>query len=82
MAEQYLAKAALSNGMSKEKIKTFTDSTAAGEYLKKIIKDGDIILAKGSQNNVRIEKALELIIKDQENKNSLLVRQGEMWKNK
>lgn len=82
LAEKYMVKAALSNGMDQKKIQTFPDSSAAGEYLKKIVKDGDIILAKGSQNNVRIEKAIELILKDQDNKDTLLVRQGDMWKNK
>lgn len=80
--KKYTVPAAIEEGLSVKKIKSFASSTDAGEYLKKIIKKGDIVLAKGSQNNVRLEKALEAIIKDADRKKEILVRQGDEWINR
>lgn len=77
VAQKYLADEAKKNGISQ--IESFDKSTEAGEWLKKNIKEGDIILAKGSQNKVRIEKAIELIMAHPEQKENILVRQGKEW---
>lgn len=63
---------------STKKIKHFDDSLAAGEYLQKIIKKDDIIFIKGSQG-VRMEKVVEEIMAQPEDKAKLLVRQGAEW---
>jgi UDP-N-acetylmuramoyl-tripeptide--D-alanyl-D-alanine ligase len=81
-AEKYLAEAAIAKGFLKSKVKCFDDAISAGKHLRKIIREDDIILAKGSQNNVRLEKALELIMKDSDKKREILVRQGEEWQNR
>lgn len=81
-AEKYLISAAIQTGLNKKAIKSFGNAKEAGDYLKKFLKPGDILLAKGSQNNVRLEKALEIIIKDQDKKRDILVRQGDEWKNR
>lgn len=81
-AEKHLAQEAINSGFKKSKVKSFSESVSAGQYLSKIITEGDILLAKGSQNNVRIERALELLIKDQDKKRDILVRQGDEWQNK
>jgi UDP-N-acetylmuramoyl-tripeptide--D-alanyl-D-alanine ligase len=59
--------------------KVCESSVDAGEYLKHIIKEGDIVLVKGSQS-ARMEKAIEQILQDPINDRKLLVRQDEEWK--
>lgn len=46
--------------------------------IQKIISSGDIILIKGSQK-MRLEKVVEKIMKDKDNKKSLLCRQDKEW---
>lgn len=79
-AKKYLASAVLSSGYKKENIKSFIDSTKAGDYVKNIIKKGDVILCKGSQNNIRLEKVVEKIMLNKKEAENILVRQGEFWK--
>jgi hypothetical protein len=44
-----------------------------------MIEPGDVILVKGSQNNVRTEKVIEIIMKEPMDRKKLLVRQSEFW---
>lgn len=68
-------------GMAEGKIFEFSNSIEAGNFIKSFIKDSDIVLVKGSQG-MRMEKTVEAILFDKENKGKLLVRQDEEWKNK
>ncbi len=68
-------------GFNKKKIRKFSDSKEAGLELKKIIKEGDIILVKGSQA-IRMERVVEEIMAHPENKENLLVRQEKEWQNR
>jgi UDP-N-acetylmuramoyl-tripeptide--D-alanyl-D-alanine ligase len=70
-----------SAGMDTESIFEFMNSLEAGEFLKTFIKPGDFILIKGSQG-MRMERTVEAILLDQENKSRLLVRQDKEWKDK
>ncbi|MDD3481274.1 MAG: cyanophycin synthetase, partial [Patescibacteria group bacterium] len=79
-AEKYIPNAASDKGMNREKIKSFSGSDEAGDYLKKIIREGDVILLKGSQNAARMERAVAKILKDPEKASKLLVRQSDFWK--
>ena len=65
-------------GMDKEKIFEFSNSRETGEFLKTFVKEGDLVLIKGSQG-IRMERAVEKILEDQKNKNKLLVRQDKEW---
>ena len=56
----------------------FSNSREAGEYVKTLIGKDDLILVKGSQS-MRMERAVETILLDQENKDKLLVRQDKEW---
>lgn len=56
----------------------FSNSREAGEFLKTFIKKNDLILIKGSQG-MRLERAVEAILQNQENKAKLLVRQEPEW---
>lgn len=69
---------ALEAGMKEENILEFLDSREAGENLVKLIQKGDLILLKASQG-IRMERAVEAILKDKENKEKLLVRQNKEW---
>ena len=78
---KFIAEGARRSGFDAFKIFEFSDSTEAGEAVKKIIQEGDLILVKGSQS-ARMEKAVEIIMAHPEDKETLLVRQEEEWKNR
>lgn len=82
VASRYVVAAAKAAGMAAEKIKSFDDSVQAGRYLKKEVAKGDIVLVKGSQNKVRLEKAIEQFMAHPEEKERVLVRQSGFWKNR
>ena len=69
---------AMEAGMNMDKIFEFADSMEAGDFIKTFVQRGDMILVKGSQG-VRMERVVEKILLDQENKKKLLVRQDEEW---
>jgi UDP-N-acetylmuramyl pentapeptide synthase len=58
--------------------KFFATATEAGAYLKEQLKPGDLVLAKGSQNNVRVEQAVAELLADPADK-KLLPRQEKFW---
>lgn len=69
---------AIEAGINLENVFDFNDSREAGKFLKTLIKKNDLVFVKGSQG-VRMERAVEEILLDQENKNKLLVRQDTEW---
>lgn len=78
---KYFAEGARKSGFDTAKIFEFDNAVEAGEAVKQIMQEGDLILVKGSQS-ARIEKAVEKIMAHPENKKNILVRQEEEWKNK
>ena len=78
---KFIAEGARRSGFDAFKIFEFSDSTEAGEAVKKIIQEGDLILVKGSQS-ARMEKAVEIIMAHPEDKETLLVRQEKEWENR
>lgn len=72
---------ALHRGFPQKQLFHFDDAETAGKYLQSILKKGDTILVKGSQNKVRLERLIMLIMKEPERANELLVRQDYVWKN-
>ncbi len=79
---RYIAEGALNNGMDEKNIYQFDDSRQAGKFLETILKEGDIVLAKGSQNTIFMERLVEEVMLHPEEKEKLLVRQEGEWKNK
>jgi len=75
---RYAADIALENGMRKEVVFHYDNSVQAGEALKHIIENGDVVLVKGSQG-VRLEKTIAKILAHPEKKAELLVRQDKEW---
>ena len=59
-------------------VEFFSDSRAAGDALRKIIKAGDIVLVKGSQS-LRMERVVEQVMAEPERRKELLVRQDNEW---
>jgi len=68
------------NKMHKKHIHEYNDSSSASEFLKSFVAEGDLVLVKGSQS-MRMEKIVEILMAEPENKGELLVRQEDVWKN-
>jgi len=73
-----IAEGALDAEMSEKNIFQFDNSTEAGEMLKEMLKENDVILLKGSQS-IRMEKAVAQIMSEPQKAGELLVRQEEEW---
>ncbi|EKD63183.1 MAG: hypothetical protein ACD_51C00323G0007 [uncultured bacterium] len=73
------AEEAIKGGMDKGLVFSFDDAKIAGEFLKAKIKVGDVILVKGSQNKVRLERLVKEIMAEPEKARELLVRQDGIW---
>lgn len=71
---------AAGNQMPKENIYTFENSTLAKSKVQELVQPGDTILVKGSQG-MRMERVVEEIMAEPENKKQLLVRQSKKWQN-
>ncbi len=74
-----IAEGALAAGMSEDNIFQFEDSREAGKFLEGKLQEGDVILVKGSQGGVRMEKMVEEIMAHPEEREKLLVRQEGEW---
>ncbi len=78
---KFISEEAKSQGFSSDNIFEFSTSQEAGKPLQETIKEGDLILVKGSQG-IRMEKIIEEIMAHPEDKEKLLVRQEKEWRNK
>ena len=74
-ANEFLAAAAEKKGC---KVQSFESPYTLGEYLKPIIKENTVILAKGSQNRVFAEEAVKQLLANPADQ-SKLVRQSKEW---
>ncbi len=57
----------------------FSDSVSAGQKAEEIVKEGDIVLVKGSQSS-RMEKVSYILLSNKEESEKVLVRQDGYWK--
>jgi len=73
-----IADEAIAGGMSKDVISSYSSSVEAGEALVNVVKEGDIVLVKGSQS-VRLERATKLLLREPKKADRLLVRQEKEW---
>ena len=76
MANQQLALAARKNGCQ---TRTFADPVSAGTFASQVLKEGAVVLIKGSQDRVYAEEATKVLLRDG-NDVAKLVRQDECWK--
>lgn len=74
---KFIAEAAM-NQLGKDKIFTFPTPDEAKLKIQEFIKQGDIILVKGSQS-MRLEKIVKEIMAEPDKAGELLVRQSEHW---
>lgn len=69
------------NKFNPKNIFSFASPMEAGRKLQEILKDGDLVLVKGSQG-MRMEKVVEEIMADPQKAGELLCRQNKEWKEK
>lgn len=79
---EFIATKALEKGMSEKRVHSFKNTLEAVEFFKNNIKKGDLILVKGSQNNVRLERFVKEFMAFPEEAKDLLVRQEDVWQAK
>ncbi len=73
------AEEAIKAGLDKNNVWSFKDAKDAGRFLRTKLRTGDVILVKGSQNKVRLERLVKEIMLEPGRARELLVRQGSGW---
>jgi UDP-N-acetylmuramyl pentapeptide synthase len=73
-----IGKGAEEAGFDTAALRHFDTALQAGDFLGDMIKDGDVVLIKGSQS-VRLEKAVKLLLAEPGKAQELLVRQEKEW---
>jgi len=74
-----IAEGAQRGGMSASMIHAFRTSKEAGEFLSRSLSRHDVVLAKGSQNKVRMEHLVKACMKYPEEARKKLIRQEPYW---
>lgn len=77
----FMADEAKKNGLAKENVWYFASSEEAGRELQDLIKEGDVILVKGSQG-IRMEKIVKELMAEPQRAKELLVRQEGGWEDR
>lgn len=80
-AAGWIAEKALERGMAAESVHIFNYPAEALEFLRGELKEGDLMLVKGSQNRMRLERVIKELMKYPEEAKNLLVRQEKVWDN-
>lgn len=78
-AKSYIAGKALKLGFNRKNVNSFMTAKDAGLFLKKNLEKGSLVYFKGSQNKVRLEKAVKMVMAEPERAGELLCRQGREW---
>lgn len=76
-----LASELVSRGMPPERIVSFRDPDEAARAIPGLIREGDLILVKGSQG-LRMEKVSEALLRDLDEASRILCRQSPGWRAK
>jgi UDP-N-acetylmuramyl pentapeptide synthase len=78
LANDHLGPAAVQAGLNPRHWIRATSPYAAGHFLRPRLREGDVVLAKGSQNGVFTEEAVKPLLADPADAR-LLVRQSPAW---
>lgn len=78
-----IGEAALDAGLRDKNVREYdqNEATRAGKELREELKEGDLVLVKGSQS-MRMERTVVELMAEPERASELLVRQDEEWKNR
>lgn len=74
-----IAEAAIEKGFDEKKTHSFGSTPEAIAFFEKELKKGDLILVKGSQNRVRLERFVKAFMAHPEDAKEVLVRQEKVW---
>lgn len=77
-ANQYLGPAAVKAGLNPDKLAAFVTPYEVAHYLSPLLRQGDVVLVKGSQNGVFAEETVKLLLADPADA-AKLVRQSPEW---
>ncbi len=77
-AAKHIARAAKEAGMEENKIASFASGAEAGRFLQEKIKEGDLVLVKGSQA-LRLERVVKEVMAEPLKASDLLCRQEQSW---
>lgn len=77
-----IAEKAREKGMDEKNIFSFKTALEAAGFMADKIGENDLILVKGSQNNVRLERFVKALMANPEQARELLVRQEPVWNSK
>lgn len=81
-AEVYTVEGAKDGGMNTDDIKIFKTPYEIGHFLKRLVKKGDLVLVKGSQNGVFSEEVVRILLDPSLDAKDCVVRQSKAWKRK
>ena len=79
---KFIATSAKEGGLDPKNIHVFSSTSEAASFFSKKVEEGDVILVKGSQNRVRLERFVKEIMAHPEDAKKLLVRQEKVWEAK
>ena len=80
LMKEYFLPMALQGGFPKDKIYWFTDSKEAAQFVQNdLVKGGEAILVKGSQNTIFLERVVYALMLEKEKAKDLLCRQEGSW---
>lgn len=74
-----IAEAAKDAGMTEDRVQSFQSAHEAAQAIAPLLAPGDVLLAKGSQNNIRLERLIQELLLDPQD-TQYLVRQDKEWK--
>ncbi len=77
--KRYVYEKISNNGFDKSKIHWFKTSFLAKDFVQELIKGKEIVLVKGSQNTIFLERVVEEIMENKQDVDKLLCRRGRYW---
>jgi len=79
---KYFIAGAKESGMMADNIRQFASTEELIKEINNIIKPDDMVLVKGSQNRVRLERLVKYLLNNEKLASEVLVRQDKKWENK